>query len=300
MEIGGNVSNSLHPLFINSIPKSGSHLLTRCISLTGKYTRLENNLGNFVKKNLDKFDYDKNSFTIRSFPGPILEFFFSLCKPCEFSFAHLHYNKALEKILLDLNYKQIFIIRDPRDISVSLANHYKKFESYRLYHFFKKIKDFDEKLKYTITGIRNAEKDERLKYFIRIQKFKKALGLSYARYTNLNLPSIIWKFKKCNGWLNNANFLTVKFEDLIGEVGGGDLETQIKTIKLILNYLEIEISDELIEYISQNVFWKKSKTFNKGQIGTYRDFFKPEHKKLFKEIAGDLLIRLGYEKDDEW
>ncbi|MCK4666377.1 sulfotransferase domain-containing protein, partial [Candidatus Dependentiae bacterium] len=197
-------------------------------------------------------------------------------------------------------YKHILIIRDPRDIAVSLANHYRKFESYRLYSFFKKIKDIDEKLKYTIGGIRNVEENKKLYFFIKIQKLKKALGLNYAQYKNLNLSSIPSNFKRFNRWLNNDNVLTVKFEDLIGEVGGGDLKAQIKTIKQILNYLEIEPKNDLVEYISQNVFWKKSMTFHKGQIGTYRDFFKPEHKKLFKEISGDLLIRLGYEKDNNW
>ena len=294
------MSKTLYPLLINSIPKSGSHLLTRLISLTGEYTQLKKKLEKFVIKNRDKGDYNKNSGKVRYFPLPILETFLVLCKPGEFTFAHLHYNKDLEKILLNLNYKQIFIIRDPRDIAISLANHYKKIKSYRLYHIFKKTKDFDEKLKYTITGIKNAENDDRLKFFIKIQKFKKALGLSHTRYKNIDLPSVAEKFKLFNNWLNNDNVLSVKFEDLIGEAGGGDLETQIKTIKQILNYLEIEEKEELVEYISQNVFWKKSKTFNKGQIGTYRELFKPEHKKLFKEISGDLLIRLGYEKDSNW
>ena len=28
--------------------------------------------------------------------------------------------------------------------------------------------------------------------------------------------------------------------------------------------------------------------------------FKEEHKKVFKDVAGDLLVRLGYEKDKNW
>jgi hypothetical protein len=30
------------------------------------------------------------------------------------------------------------------------------------------------------------------------------------------------------------------------------------------------------------------------------EFFSEEHKQLFKDVAGDLLVRLGYEKDNDW
>jgi len=32
----------------------------------------------------------------------------------------------------------------------------------------------------------------------------------------------------------------------------------------------------------------------------WRTSFTPENKALFKEVAGDLLIQLGYEKDNDW
>jgi hypothetical protein len=34
--------------------------------------------------------------------------------------------------------------------------------------------------------------------------------------------------------------------------------------------------------------------------GGWREFFTEEHKQLFKDVAGDLLVRLGYEKDNNW
>ena len=32
----------------------------------------------------------------------------------------------------------------------------------------------------------------------------------------------------------------------------------------------------------------------------WREFFTDEHKKLFKDVAGDLVVRLGYEKTNDW
>ena len=54
--------------------------------------------------------------------------------------------------------------------------------------------------------------------------------------------------------------------------------------------------DILIEAIQP----KKSHTFRSGKTGGWREFFTEEHKKLFKDVAGDLLVRLGYEKNNDW
>jgi hypothetical protein len=45
---------------------------------------------------------------------------------------------------------------------------------------------------------------------------------------------------------------------------------------------------------------QRSPTFRSGKTGEWKKHFTPEHMKLFKDVAGDLLIRLGYEKDNDW
>jgi hypothetical protein len=45
---------------------------------------------------------------------------------------------------------------------------------------------------------------------------------------------------------------------------------------------------------------KKSRTFRSGKTGGWHEYFTDEHKKLFKEVAPDLLVRLGYEKNNDW
>jgi hypothetical protein len=44
----------------------------------------------------------------------------------------------------------------------------------------------------------------------------------------------------------------------------------------------------------------RSRTFRSGKTGGWREQFTEEHKALFKDIAGDLLVRLGYEKTNDW
>jgi hypothetical protein len=45
---------------------------------------------------------------------------------------------------------------------------------------------------------------------------------------------------------------------------------------------------------------KKSHTFRSGKTGGWREHFTEEHKTLFKEVAGELLVKLGYEKSNDW
>ena len=45
---------------------------------------------------------------------------------------------------------------------------------------------------------------------------------------------------------------------------------------------------------------KKSHTFRSGKTGGWKQYFDGDHKKLFKDIAGDLLMKLGYESSNDW
>ena len=45
---------------------------------------------------------------------------------------------------------------------------------------------------------------------------------------------------------------------------------------------------------------KKSHTFRSGKTGGWKQYFTDEHRKLFRDVAGDLLVKLGYEKTNDW
>lgn len=49
-----------------------------------------------------------------------------------------------------------------------------------------------------------------------------------------------------------------------------------------------------------NVLAGKKSTFRKGVTGDWKNHWNDAHKKKFKDLAGDFLIELGYEKDFEW
>ena len=58
--------------------------------------------------------------------------------------------------------------------------------------------------------------------------------------------------------------------------------------------------DEVIRTAFDYLDPKKSHTFRKGETGTWKEKFTEIHKTQMKNIAGDLLIELNYEKNKNW
>ncbi|MEQ9235300.1 sulfotransferase domain-containing protein [Coleofasciculus sp. E2-BRE-01] len=252
---------SLHgsKVIANSMPKAGTHLLTRVLEL----------LPVFVPRwtyhalvNKDPKLYQK-IFKIRK---------------GQYVSGHLQWNQELINVLGDANIKTIFIVRDLRDIAFSNAYYmtYRN-KSHRLHSYFNSLNSDDERLMASIVGV----SEKQLKGDLR----SSSLGENVASF----LP-----------WLDDENCLSVRFEDLIGSSGDGQDHKPMSTIRAIANYLNIDNSEEQIIQIAKNVFYKKSRTFRKGTIGDWRNHFTNEHKQAFKDICGDILIKMGYADGYDW
>jgi hypothetical protein len=93
--------------------------------------------------------------------------------------------------------------------------------------------------------------------------------------------------------------MMVKFEDLVGPRGGGSAETQKRTVERVARHVGLEPEERMMRTVEENIFGV-SNTFRKGQIGGWREEFSEEHARAAREIAGPLLVKLGYEADPEW
>jgi hypothetical protein len=83
------------------------------------------------------------------------------------------------------------------------------------------------------------------------------------------------------------------------------------TIRLLLESLDLPADpDVLDDMLERSSFYFRSgrhpgqenprSFYRKGIVGEWRSQFEPQDKVLFKELAGDLLIRLGYESKSDW
>jgi len=89
------------------------------------------------------------------------------------------------------------------------------------------------------------------------------------------------------------------FEKLVGPRGGGSQEQQYEEIQRIAEFLEIELSDARLYELAHALFGG-TPTFQQGQSNTWRKYFSKKNIELFKQVAGDLLIQLGYEEGYDW
>lgn len=191
-------------------------------------------------------------------------------KPGQILLSHLFYNKKRVQCLAGMNVHGVFLIRDPRDIVVSRAFYVAQEVHHPFHRVFKERGSNVERFQLAIKG--DAE-----------------TGL-------LSIGEILSGYQ---GWLNGT-MLKVRYEDLIGPQGGQPKEAQVATVKSIYEFLGLPLEDHQVRRIADRVFSSASPTFRKGSIGQWKKQFDQGTKEMFKRVAGEMLIRLGYEHDENW
>ncbi|MDQ6955715.1 MAG: sulfotransferase domain-containing protein [Mariprofundaceae bacterium] len=189
----------------------------------------------------------------------------------QFCNAHLPAHPSLLDLLDREGIRAVFIIRDPRDVVISNFKYVKDMDTTHETHaHIASLADDDARLRAVIGGVD---------------------GL---------IAPVHELWQKNQGWQQHSATLVIRYEHLIGMKGGGDTSLQIQTLRNLAAHLDLDVSDRLIDQIAVRVFDSKSPTFRKGLTGGWRNTFSDEHVRLFKDETGDLLIRLGYEKNMDW
>ncbi|WP_408009725.1 sulfotransferase domain-containing protein [Pseudalkalibacillus sp. A8] len=190
-----------------------------------------------------------------------------------FANGHLHYSPQYAELFKKLNMKQIFLYRDPRDIVVSYA------------YFFMKFKGHPYERYFTENNMNIRD---------RCLAMTTGFNTEYTHRSNINMF-----YQNFLGWMSETNIILVPYESLVHSK-----ESQRNELRKILRFLEIEKKpmkiEAIVDRMQANVDPGKSPTFRKGQAGNWQLIFDEEMKKQFKAIAGDLLIKLGYEKNNDW
>jgi hypothetical protein len=165
-----------------------------------------------------------------------------------------------------------FIYRDPRDMLIShiffATDMYKE---HGMHDFYMQLPNFNDRLKVAITGI---------------------------DHEGLYMASVRQRYDSIMDWFKQPHVMPIRFEDLV--------DNRQTTLNAMLNELEkagflLPVSRErAIVTLEKSIQPSKSHTYRSGTTGGWRDYFTQEHKNLFREVAGDLLTILGYERDDKW
>ena len=251
------------PIFGNSKPKSGSHLLLQILNGFTQimpYKYVDADPIRTIAKNGRRRTADEVLSDLKRVPKGII------------SWGYLEATEENVSFLTAAGRVNYFIYRDPRDLLVSQVFFATDMhEEHGMHDYYKSLPDIGARLKVAITGIEQ---------------------------NGLRMVSVKQRYEGVFQWLEQKNVMCMRFEDLIN-----DRDT---TLNSMLNEVEktgYKIPtprEKVLEVLVESIQPKKSRTFRAGKTGSWKTYFTDEHKKLFKEVAGDLVVRLGYEKNNDW
>jgi hypothetical protein len=255
--------NEVPPIFGNSKPKSGSHLLLQILNgltqiIPYRYVNAEPI--RTIAKDGRRRTQEEILDEVKQLPKGII------------GWGYLEATPENVEFLCQPNRVNYFIYRDPRDLLVSqiffATNMY---EDHGMHDYYASLPDFGERLKVAVTGI---------------------------DHHGLYMVSVKQRYEGVLQWLEQPNVMCIRFEDLI--------DNRDITLNAMLDEVEsrdYEIPmprEKALSLLVDAIQPKKSRTFRTGKTGGWKEHFSEEHKKLFKEIANDLLVKLGYEKNNDW
>lgn len=252
-------------LFGNSFPKSGTHLLTQVLAAFGQ-------LGPVVESGLPPvLTFEGESGQPRGRAQIARELRRYL--PGDIGYGHVHaYPEAVDALCRE-GVAPFFIYRDPRDVVVSHVFYVSDINNRHVHHEFysKQLAGFDARLEVSIRG--RPELD-------------------------IPFPDIRARFEPYLGWLEREEVLALRFETLVNK----EVETFDGIVKHAMErgFAYEGSRRKAAETLRSAIAPQRSPTFREGKSGGWREHFGLRHKELFKELSGDLLIRLGYEKDQNW
>lgn len=211
-----------------------------------------------------------------------------------FPYTHCCLSPKLLKYYSSAPAKQILGIRDLRDVCVSIVFQIRKGTWPEFTNFPEKTIQFNK-----------MDFDQQLLYVIN-QEYK------------LDPPNIALQLgirnvaQQASALARDPNILICRYEDLVGEQGGGTLEAQEAILKKIATHIGLSLSAGDLEHLTANLYGNQDNpfgtidfkeyqsTFREGKIGGWKEHFNPIHKKTFKERLGQALIDLGYEENNDW
>ncbi len=250
-------------VFGNAMPKSGSHLLTQVLEgLTA--------FGPFVNPGYPPVNRTEGNTPL---PKDAIIAQVEDMKPGDIRYGYLHAEEPFLSIFNQPDRATIFIYRDPRDMLVSHVFYATEMHTGHGMHAYytQVLTSMEERLNAAIAGV---------------------------TATGCTLPGVRQRYDVYLGWLDHPGILPIKFEDLILH--------RDAALGRVLDYLEnrgfrpIVGRAEAIVEMKNAIAPRRSGTFRKGQPGNWKEYFTERNKALFKEVAGDLLVRLGYEEDEHW
>ena len=251
------------PIFGNSKPKSGSHLLLQILNGFTQimpYRYVDADPIRTIKYEGGRRTGDEILADLKRVPDGVI------------GWGYVDATKENASFLTSAGRVNYFIYRDPRDMLVSQVFFATDMhEEHGMHNYYNSLPDVAARLKVAISGI---DRD------------------------GLYMVNVKQRYEGVFQWLEQKNVMCLRFEELINN-RDATLNAMLDEVEKT-GYKIPTPREKTISILVDAINPKKSHTFRSGKTGGWTQHFTEEHKKLFKEVAGDLLIRLGYEKSNDW
>jgi len=284
------LDQKLNRVLVNSLPKSGTHLLSRSVELFGYRDYYEAKLKDMprflnyrdvryamVKRQKPSVKTDEPSICVGSqtplYVSPVIfREWLEVVKPREYIVGHISYSPGLVPILKELNYHHVFIIRNPQAVIASLLSFILDPRGMPKRHFLE-------------SDFRDMAPEQRLNFI---------LEGGYAPQAGVAVKSFAQVYRNMLAWRNDPDCLVITFEELVGEHGGGDNEKQKRAVRKIADHLGIPFDANIADGLKK-IYNPSSPTFRIGQIDSWKHSMDPEAVNRVSEYCEPLCRESGYD-----
>ena len=261
-------------LFVNSLPKSGTNLVAKLLSLMGARPSGVSISGGsihgrhaFLKRLLRGGCLTSDVMRVGvSTPGFVRSAWVRRkllsTPPGAFATGHMLYSDAFFSAIQAARLRPVVVVRDPRDVVVSCVNYMKDQRWHPAYSCYQT--DLESGIRYTLYG-----------------------GQANGVYSE-GMHSILAGFSP---WMHRCDVLVVRFEDLVGVAGGGDKELQLKSIAELADWAGL--SEFNLAQVADELFGG-THTFRRGKIGQWRSLDKVLRDEVSNMLA-PYVTAWGYE-----
>ncbi|MDD5033387.1 MAG: hypothetical protein PHE55_01400 [Methylococcaceae bacterium] len=280
---------SAHRILVNSLPKSGTHLLAKAVEAFGYLEHFADAGGiedpsrvtpmflNYreVKEALARTGQAPasaeaervavGSLTPVKVDTETLAHWLKAVAEGRYLIGHLPWSPALSALLRGLGYRHLCIIRDPRAVAVSLLAFILDSRGMPKPHFLRA--DFQE-----------LSPSQRLDFL---------LEGGLAPHAGVETQGLTAIYHGMWGWHQDPDCLMVRFEDLVGVQGGGSEQAQQALMARIAAHLEQPMPDSAI-------YDPQSRTFRRGQIEGWKESLPAESLQRLENYCAPLCKMAGY------
>ena len=251
------------PVIANSVPKSGTNLIIQIVQAFPGARDFGTVLSSApARPNIER-------------PFAVQLQMIDKIAPREVVRGHLFYRPEFAAALERHHFVHYFNYRDPRDVCISTVHYLKSMTHYHSLH--------------RVFALECANDEERLALAIK--------GLPEPR-PDADYPDIGAQFARYRGWMAEPSVFCTRFEDLRGDSARKVVRDMLVFYRERTNRefdLEASVAKAMLAIDPSG-----SHTFRSGETAQWKRVFTPKHRRLFKDVAGELLIELGYEKDMDW